>query len=461
MTAKKVINGRFMLLGDELRIGGLSEVRRAFDMSNPDGAFAAIKLLRQEEDNPVLETFLGRETQSLKQLEHPNIVRMLDSGWDGDLGRYFIALEWVDRSLKDDLAARRPMSWAAFFDQIGRPLIGALSYAHGLEIEHRDLKPSNVLLTQEGVPKLADFGIAKIRSKVNAAADATVAEFRSSPYSPPERDDLVPYARDVFGFGVLALQILSGGKATDYPHLEEVLKELDLASEIRAILARCIDFDPRKRPANAAVLEQQLLDADEICGNRQARRSSHLWLQLTRGAAASITAVPRGTDPDWERAKNIILADLGGTVHVDYGFNAQTKETDTNTICVAGSEWYVRLKQDETRRERAVVMSAAAKGEEWLARWREHALKLPPVLNWTFKDPGEEAAYQGWDLLLDRLDKHKADKEQAAHEQDVQRLGDPGLRQVPCLRGGLTFRLVGADNSAGTGVRDHCGVEAR
>ncbi|WP_162602700.1 serine/threonine-protein kinase [Streptomyces spongiicola] len=424
MTAKKVINGRFMLLGDELRIGGLSEVRRAFDMSNPDGAFAAIKLLRQEEDNPVLETFLGRETQSLKQLEHPNIVRMLDSGWDGDLGRYFIALEWVDRSLKDDLAARRPMSWAAFFDQIGRPLIGALSYAHGLEIEHRDLKPSNVLLTQEGVPKLADFGIAKIRSKVNAAADATVAEFRSSPYSPPERDDLVPYARDVFGFGVLALQILSGGKATDYPHLEEVLKELDLASEIRAILARCIDFDPRKRPANAAVLEQQLLDADEICGNRQARRSSHLWLQLTRGAAASITAVPRGTDPDWERAKNIILADLGGTVHVDYGFNAQTKETDTNTICVAGSEWYVRLKQDETRRERAVVMSAAAKGEEWLARWREHALKLPPVLNWTFKDPGEEAAYQGWDLLLDRLDKHKADKEQAAHEQDVQRLGD-------------------------------------
>jgi predicted ATPase len=424
VTAKKVINGRFMLLGDELRTGGLSEVRRAFDMSTPDGAFAAIKLLRQEEDDAVLETFLGRETQSLKQLEHPNIVRMLDSGWDGELGRYFIALEWVDRSLKDDLAARRPMSWEAFFDQIGRPLIGALSYAHGLEIEHRDLKPGNVLLTQEGVPKLADFGIAKIRSKVNAAADATVAEFRSSPYSPPERDDLVPYARDVFGFGVLALQILSGGKASDYPHLEEVLKELDLASEIRAILARCIDFDPRKRPANAAVLEQQLLDADEICGNRQARRSSHLWLQLTRGAAASITHVPRGTEPDWERAKNIILADLGGTVHVDYGFNAQTKETDTNTICVAGSEWYVRLKQDETRRERAVVMSAAAKGEEWLARWREHALKLPPVLNWTFKDPGEEAAYQGWELLLDRLDKYKVDKEQAAHEQDVQRLGD-------------------------------------
>ncbi|MFH9687216.1 AAA domain-containing protein [Streptomyces sp. NPDC017413] len=424
MTAKKVINDRFMLVGDELRTGGLSEVRRAFDMSSPDGAFAAIKLLRQEEDGAVLETFLGRETQSLMQLEHPNIVRMLDSGWDSELGRYFIALEWVDRSLKDDLAARRPMSWKAFFDQIGRPLIGALSYAHSLEIEHRDLKPSNVLLTQGGVPKLADFGIAKIRSKVNATADATVADFRSSPYSPPERDDLVPYARDVFGFGVLALQILSGGKASDYPHLEEVLRELDLASEIRTVLARCIDFDPRKRPANAAVLEQQLLDADEICGNRQARRSSHLWLQLTRGAAASITAVPRETEPDWERAKNIISADLGGTVHVDYGFNAQTKETDTNTICVAGSEWYVRLKQDETRRERAVVMSAAAKSADWLARWREHALKLPPVLNWAFKDPGEEAAYQGWELLLDRLDKHKADKEQAAHEKDAQRLGD-------------------------------------
>ncbi|MGW0486907.1 AAA domain-containing protein [Streptomyces olivaceus] len=424
MAAKKVINGRFMLLGDELRTGGLSEVRKAFDMSDPEGAFAAIKLLRQEEDDAVLETFLGRETQSLKQLEHPNIVRMLDSGWDSDLGRYFIALEWVDRSLKDDLAEGRPTSWESFFDRTGRPLIEALSYAHGLEIEHRDLKPSNVLLTQDGTPKLADFGIAKIRSKVNGASDATVAEFRSSPYSPPERDDLVPYTRDVFGFGVLTLQILSGGKASDYPHLEEVLKELDLAPEIRAVLARCVDFDPRKRPANAAVLEQQLLEADVICGNRKARHSSYLWLQLTRGAAASLTDVPRGADPDMERAKNIILADLGGTVHVDYSFNTQTKETDVNTICVAGSEWYVRIKQDGTRRERAVVMSAAAKGEEWLARWRKHALKLPPVLNWTFRDPGEEAAYQGWDLLLGRLDKHKADKEQAAHEQDVQRLGD-------------------------------------
>ncbi|MFJ5220937.1 hypothetical protein ACIP98_40570 [Streptomyces sp. NPDC088354] len=89
-----------MLLKDELRAGGPSEVRKAFGPS--DGEYAAIKLLRQDEDTTAVETFLERETPSLKLLDHPNIVRMLDSGWDGGLSRYFIALKWVDHSLKDD-----------------------------------------------------------------------------------------------------------------------------------------------------------------------------------------------------------------------------------------------------------------------------------------------------------------------------------------------------------------------
>ncbi|MFE6522638.1 AAA domain-containing protein [Streptomyces sp. NPDC057794] len=419
-----MINGRFLLLGQEPRTGGLAEVLKAVDTSSPDGPFAAVKLLRQRDDDKVLEIFLRRETEALKKLEHPNIVRMLDSGWDSDLGRFFIALEWVDHSLKDGLSEGRPMDWDTYFTRIGRPLVSALAYAHSLEIEHRDLKPGNVLLAQDGTPKLADFGIAKIRSKVTPATDETVADFRSNLYAPPEREEPLPYVRDVFGYGVLSLQILSGGKATDYPHLAEVLNALDLAPEIRAVLARCIDFDPKQRPANAAVLEQQLLDAEEVCGNRQARRSNYLWLKLTRGVAQALTDVPHGTEPDWARAQNMVLADLGGTVHVDYGYNAQTQETDTDTLCVAGSEWFFRIKPDHARHERSSILQAVAKSADWLNRWREHALRMPPVLTWTFDDPGEDAAYQARDLLLDRLDEHKEAKEQAAHEREAQRLGD-------------------------------------
>ncbi|MFJ6140170.1 serine/threonine-protein kinase [Kitasatospora sp. NPDC092286] len=248
----QVINGRFLLLGGSARSGGLSEVRKAVDTSSSDSdrQFAAVKLLKRRDDE-IIKVFLERETAALKALEHSHIVRMLDSGWDPLLERYYIALEWVERSLKDDLQAGRPVGWDSFFERIGKSLASALAHAHSLNIEHRDLKPGNVLLTDAGVFKLADFGIAKIRSKV-AVNDETVAEYRSNLYSPPEQEDAVPYVRDVFGYGVLAIQTLSGSKARDYPDLVPALDELDLATEFREILRSCIDFDPRQRPASPA-----------------------------------------------------------------------------------------------------------------------------------------------------------------------------------------------------------------
>ncbi|MEV5400949.1 protein kinase [Streptomyces cellulosae] len=125
----------------------------------------AVKLLKQREDDSITRIFLERETSALGALEHPHIVRLLDSGWDDELERYYIVLEWIDRSLKDEMADGRPLDWLAYFDRIGRPLISALAYAHEKEIEHRDLKPGNVLLTADGTVKLADFGIAKLLSK--------------------------------------------------------------------------------------------------------------------------------------------------------------------------------------------------------------------------------------------------------------------------------------------------------
>ncbi|MEV8311983.1 protein kinase [Streptomyces flavidovirens] len=238
----------------------------------------------------------------------------------------------MERSLKDEMAQGRPIGWPAFFARIGKPLVAALAHAHAHEIEHRDLKPGNVLLTEDGTPKLADFGIAKIRSKAVAPTDETVAEFRSSLYSPPEQEDTIPYVRDVYSYGVLALQVLSGGKARDYADLSEVLADLDLDNAVRTVLRSCVDFDPKKRPANAAVLEQRLLDAEQAQDHRQARRANAGWLKLTRKAAEALCAVVPGAEIPWDRAKQIVLDDLSRIVHVDYGYIPQTDETDKNTL---------------------------------------------------------------------------------------------------------------------------------
>jgi hypothetical protein len=398
-------------------------VRKAFDKSRPEGGYAAIKLLRQRDNGDVIRIFLDRETEALKALRHPNIVRMLDCGWDEELGRYFIALEWVDRSLKDEMESGRALAWAAFFEKIGKPLASALAYAHAREVEHRDIKPGNVLVTEDGALKLADFGIAKIRSKVEVN-DQTVAGYRSDLYAPPEREDTIPFVRDVFSYGVLAVQVLTGGRARDYPDLAPAVDGLDIAPEFREILRDCVALEPRKRPANATVLEQLLLEADRMCGDRRARHRNALWLKLTRSAAESLPGFAKGDEIDWGKAAAIVLADLGGQVHADFGYNKQAKEIDRDTICIVGQSLFLRLKHDNDTVDRAVIVQAVARDEEWLAPWRERALPVGPTLTWTFDNPGEDAAYEGMSSLVGRLDEHLARRQEVKHAQEARSLGD-------------------------------------
>ncbi|MEV5440663.1 AAA domain-containing protein [Streptomyces sp. NPDC052682] len=425
------INGRFLLLPDEARKGGLSEVRRAVDVTSPSGDHVAVKLLKQREDDAITQIFLERETSALKALEHPHIVRMLDSGWDSELERYFIALEWIDRTLKEDMTDGRPLDWSSYFSRIGKPLVSALAYAHERQVEHRDLKPGNVLLADDGTVKLADFGIAKILSKAAVATDETVADFRSALYAPPEQSDAIPYVRDVYAYAVLAIQVLSRSKARDYPDLASILDELDLDSSIRTILKSCIDYDPKKRPANASVLEHRLLQAEQVCGNREARRRNALWLKMTLRAAEGLGTTP-ASDEDWAQVKAAVLEDVSGTVYVDYGYNAQDGTVDTSTIRVFGRAMFLRLVNDEEFRDRCVIISAEERAEEWMARRREAAVRLGPVLNWTFDDPGEDPARYGLDLVLDQLEAELDAREQRAREGKRQQLGDlfDGWRRV-------------------------------
>ena len=97
-----------------------------------------------------------------------------------------------------------PNGWDSFYEDIGKPILNALAYAYGKDILHRDLKPQNVLFCPEGVIKVADFGISKLKSLI--APGLTVSGFRSEPSAPPEIDDgRDTETRDVYSFAVLAV----------------------------------------------------------------------------------------------------------------------------------------------------------------------------------------------------------------------------------------------------------------
>ena len=154
-------------LGDEIGHGGMSVVYRATRAADVGGtrsrASVAVKVF-DAPDGPhraELARKFVQETKLLSALEHPNLIKVLDAGTDGD-GRPWLAMELMDRaSLAARLSASKPIP-PAEVARIYAQLRAALAYCHAKGIVHGDVKAENVLFAADGTVKLADFGIARI-----------------------------------------------------------------------------------------------------------------------------------------------------------------------------------------------------------------------------------------------------------------------------------------------------------
>lgn len=192
-----------------LAAGGHGEVFLGHDVLNDEAV--VIKRLRPElmvADSEFVERFV-REGQALRQLNHPNIVSMLDMLEQN--GRPTIIMEYVSGgSLRDLIQNSAPMPLGRVLD-IGLELADALSRAHHLNIIHRDMKPENVLLAADGTPRLTDFGVARLeRDDVKLTQPGAI--LGSPAYMSPEalRGESLDARSDIWSFGVLLYEMLAG-----------------------------------------------------------------------------------------------------------------------------------------------------------------------------------------------------------------------------------------------------------
>jgi serine/threonine-protein kinase len=155
------------VIGDRYRIikpigqGGMASVFLAEDLTNGEGV--ALKVMRDELTNdPEFVRRFATEARAAASLDHPNIVKVLDYGQDGDV-RYIVQ-EYVQGETLKDMIRRE----GALDFRLATPLmiqIGlALEHAHQREVIHRDMKPQNILITDDMVAKVTDFGIARASS---------------------------------------------------------------------------------------------------------------------------------------------------------------------------------------------------------------------------------------------------------------------------------------------------------
>ncbi|MEM7350842.1 MAG: serine/threonine-protein kinase [Acidobacteriota bacterium] len=192
--------------------GGMGAVYLGSRADQQYDRLVAIKLIRHGFESAEVRHRFLTERQALARLEHPNIARMYDGGTLDD-GRPYLVMEYVAGRSVDQYCNHFELSIRDRLLLFGQ-ICAAVQYAHQSLLVHRDIKPSNILVTDEGVPKLLDFGLAKPLASSGQAIDETRTGLRllTPGYASPEqiRGQAITTATDVYSLGVLLYELLTG-----------------------------------------------------------------------------------------------------------------------------------------------------------------------------------------------------------------------------------------------------------
>ena len=199
----------------EIGRGGMGAVYEAKRVDNELNMRAAIKLVKRGMDTDFILRRFRTERQILAALDHPNIARLLDGGTTEDGLPYFV-MEFIEGQPLYNYCDTNQLSITERL-KLFMGICDALHYAHQKQVIHRDIKPSNVLVTCEGVPKLLDFGIAKLLNPglvgdITHDPTATAMRLMTPEYASPEQVQgaLTSPTTDVYSLGVLLYELLTG-----------------------------------------------------------------------------------------------------------------------------------------------------------------------------------------------------------------------------------------------------------
>lgn len=271
------------LIADRFRIerligrGGNGNVYRGVDMAT--GHMVAIKILKNDAllDDPTLLTRFLQEAEMLRQLNHPNIAKVIANFDMGD--EHYLVMDYIEGGSLKDLLGKHPQMPIDRILQIGLDVADALTRAHRLRIVHRDIKPSNILLKNDGTPCLTDFGVARmVDSGVITRTNDLIG---TSAYLSPEvlTGEIADTRSDIWSFGVVLYEMLAGRR----PFEEE-----QQVAILVSILNKPIPDLKKLRPDAPPQLVSLIYDMLEK--NRERRISS------VRLVGAELEAIIQGLD---------------------------------------------------------------------------------------------------------------------------------------------------------------------
>ncbi len=266
-----MLASRYRIIG-RLGRGGMGEVYRADDLTL--GQPVALKFLppAATQDSGFIERFRA-EVRNARGVSHPNVCRVYDIG-EVD-GQPFISMEYVDGEDLATLLKRIGRLPGAKALEIARQLCAGLAAAHDKNVLHRDLKPANIMIDGQGRARITDFGLA-VRSE-EAATDGQIVG--TPAYMAPEQlaGKGATAKSDIYALGLVFYEIFTGRKAFEASTVAELRRKhaeeqpaspsshiSDVDPAVERVILRCLEKDPRQRPASALAIAAALPGGDPL-----------------------------------------------------------------------------------------------------------------------------------------------------------------------------------------------------
>ena len=299
-TSDAIDHGRFppgTLLGGRYRIvgrlgrGGMGEVYRADDLKLAQPV--ALKFLPAELDrDPSRLMQLHNEVRMARQVSHPNVCRVYDI--DEVDGHTFLSMEYVDGEELASLLRRIGRFSIERSLELAREICAGLGAAHERGVIHRDLKPANVMIDGTGRVRITDFGLAGVTGESLRAGTPA--------YMAPEQlaGAEITAQSDIYALGLVLYELFTGQRAIEAKNVSELLRKReagivapseivrDLDPAIDRAIFRCLEHDPRARPASALAVSAALPGGDPLAAALAAGETPSPEMVAAAGETSSL-----------------------------------------------------------------------------------------------------------------------------------------------------------------------------
>lgn len=369
--------GKSTYIDDEYRIrrplsndGNMATVYLCTDDEDKECAIKLFDKFPGDEDSQHLqETVFYREVETLQRVSHPNIVKYLSSGEDDRLEKFYIALEYINgKNLKEALPLVATYDEYEKIELIDQILAG-VEFLHKKNVIHRDLKPSNIMLNDDGVIKIIDFGVSKYADTYYS--DRTVIQCKTPQYCSPEQEakKTVTAKSDIYSLGLILYEIFTGNKVDK----NNVFNTDYLSESVKEIISKMLKREPAHRyDAIADIRKEFAILKKEI------NQDKFIIIGITKSVAQKLFQNDYLKRDDVMSAAIEVNKDLQGRVYIKSSKNPRTGEVVYELL---GRQFSYICQRDKFDNERFTIIGIRFQSNADIMATKEISYEIPYRIN--------------------------------------------------------------------------------